>query len=252
LLLALSGTPADSSVVYGGINFPRAESWTSAVPFPVATRLIGNNTEQNRAWPGTIFDLSVPEVGPADVPSFALQARSFTHQRNVADAKNHPTNNLATVFSSGKLIIAKFGATAHTTVCAFRAELQFGGPVEPDWCINDTNDYGISGWSRVQGAPSIVATLGRDVVPPAAMTAATWKEAVENNDDTDNDVHVFVVFGGSAGRTVCAYLPYAFATAHEWVSENGLGYQKVTLTAKDGQYVVNSENSTMLCELFQG
>jgi hypothetical protein len=255
LLIALPSIPADSSVVYGAINFPRAESWDSALPFPLATRWIGDKTIHNVEFQGSIYDLSIPEVGPRDVPRFAFTSRGAGHTRDVVDNRNYPTNDLATVFKQGKLLIAEQNGTTLLTTCAFRVTANFSGAVEPDECINDTNDFGISGYSRIDSVPELVVQLGREAAPPAALTSTTWIDAAENNQDTTDDCQVFVQYGGPAGRTILAYLPYCRAEVVEYVEVNKLAYQVVTFRAKDGQFTTpapSSQTLSLTCALGQG
>jgi hypothetical protein len=256
LLIALSAAPADSSVIYAMINFPRAEAWASAVPFPLATKIVGSATAQNRLFPGGIYDLSIPEVGPGDVPRISWSSKAFACTRGVAGTKAFPATGVGTVFAKGRLIIAKAGATSYTDFCSFRAGVEFGGAVEPDDCINDSNDYGISGWSRIQSVPSITVTVPRYSALPAGMTATDWLDAVENQSVAANIVHVFVQFGTAAGRVMTAYLPYCRAEEHEWIEQNGLGYEKVTFNAVDDEYVPSAAlpavTSQLLAHIAQG
>jgi hypothetical protein len=256
LLIALSGVPADDSVIYGMINYPRAEAWSSAVPFPLATKIVGSAVAQNRLFPGSIYNMSIPEVGPRDVPRINWTNRAFAHERGGAGVRAFPAIGIGTVFAKGRVLIAQAGATAHTSFCSFRAGVEFGGAVEPDECDNDVNDYGVSGWSRVQSVPSITVTVPRYSALPAGMTATDWLDAVENQNVAANAVHVFVQFGTAAGRVMTAYLPYAQAEAHEWVEENGLGYERITFNALDGQYVPSAAlpavTSELLAHIAQG
>jgi hypothetical protein len=52
LLIALSAVPADDSVIYAMINYPRAEAWASALPFPLATKIVGSAVAQNSGSAG--------------------------------------------------------------------------------------------------------------------------------------------------------------------------------------------------------
>jgi hypothetical protein len=256
LLIALSGVPADDSVIYAMINYPRAEAWSSAVPFPLATKIVGSAVAQNRLFPGSIYDMTIPEVGPRDVPMINWTNRAFSHARGPAGVRGFPTVGIGTVFAKGRLIIAQAGSTAYTNFCSFRAGIEFGGAVEPDDCINDSNDYGISGWSRIQSVPSISVTVPRYSSLPAGMTATTWLDAVENNDVAANNAHVFVQFGVSPGRVMTAYLPNCRAEAHEWIEQNGLGYEKVTFNAIDDEFVPSAAlpavTSQLLAHCAQG
>jgi hypothetical protein len=256
LLIALSGVPADLSVIYATINYPRAEAWSSNMPFPLATKVVGSQTAQNRLFPGSIYNLSIPEVGPRDVPRISWTSRAFAHERGVAGVRAFPTIGQGTVFAKGRVLIAKAGATAHTSFCSFRASVEFGGAVEPDECDNDVNNYGVSGWSRIQSVPNITVTVPRYSALPAGMTASDWLDAVENQGDSANDVHVFVQFGLSPGRVLTAYLPFGRAEAHEWAEQQGLGYEKITFNAIDGEYVPSAAlpavTSQLLAHMAQG
>jgi hypothetical protein len=253
LLIDASGIPADGSTLYAVINYPRSEKWTVALPFPLATRIIGNNNEQNREFPGSIYDWSIPEAGHADVPRYDFTSRAFTHVRDFADTKNG-ANVSGSVMAKGRVYIAKAGQSTYTDFCAFRCAVNFSGPVQPDGCINDSEDRGISGYSRVQGAPMISVSVGRDVLPPAGLTDSKWIDVYENQGDAGNDVHVFVVYGSDAGRTVTKYLPNAFLDLHTFFSDNDLGYQKLDFVAKNGPFTLhtNSETSELLCHAAQG
>jgi hypothetical protein len=248
LLIDLSAIPADLSVVYGAINFPRAESWSTNMPFPLALKCVGNKTAHNRLFSGAIFDLTIPEVAPRDIPKFSFTSRAFTHTRGGAGTRNSPATPFGTSMKEARLIVAKYTGSAgtsnpYTPICAFRAEVQFAGSVDADWCINDADNNGLTGWSRIQSPPMIAATFERDGTLPTGMTDTDWLDAVENQEDTANNVQVWLVFGNTPGRTITCYLPKAFARLHEYIDENGLGYEKVTFASRD---------NTVLCHMGQG
>jgi hypothetical protein len=163
-------------------------------------RLLGNDAYQHRYLQGITTGLTIPEVGPNDVPvmEYTMQAANAEERPTNpdSDVRGTPPTQSGKVFTNADILIGSYGNVDALSACASRVAItNLGGGFLPDECGGQAN--GINSWGvRPKGPVMFTIKVPHNVVPAAitGKTSLTWRAAL-NAGGTEVLYHVFWTYG---------------------------------------------------------
>jgi len=201
--------PIVGAVIPGATNLEWYDGAIAAALASIQAESIGQDEDDNSRFLGMNGDLSIPEVGPNEVPKFDLTFRAGFGQDLFSRAQVKEIVTLPYVAAGGEFLIAPFGSKVFTALPTNRIGIEFGATYEP---LEDFLDEikGIDGWWRPDVKTRISLTLPQEMASPAGSTsgATTYKECWRNRKivETPDRWHLLFSWGqGQIGRSFTLY-----------------------------------------------
>lgn len=241
--IKLSAAPSASDVLYGGANLKWSDNPASF--YYIQTRVLGADKHLNKECLGQVGNLTIPEVGPNELPTLQFEFKVADFNDVFTDTRTDPSAYRASPLAGGQFIIAAEGVEQdYMRFCTGRISVNFNADYDPVECAHDTAS-GIAGWRRTKGKPEVTIVLPHDSDPSAAATAsgsgglgltpdnwrAIWRD--ESNDD-ENAFQILAQYGTSAGSIFAFWFRSLYLWGWEEIEVGGIAYQRLTFRRKTG------------------
>jgi hypothetical protein len=159
------------------------DTWSGAVAYSLGMRFLGNSNVQHKALLGGVGTFSIPEVGPSGVPGIDWSFQGATFDDLFSDTRTTPPVRKGKSFAGSELKIAEVGNTTTASICGANIAFDLGRSFDPDVCGTDTNGYGLTGFSKGEGVPSLTVNVPADESLPSGPSQTHWREIMRDQDD---------------------------------------------------------------------